>query len=277
VLPWDRHDVLRRLVVADPFAFDAAEARRWFEPELKEARAAGRVPVVSSERLAGNPHSGGYDSRTIADRLKATFPDARVLIVIRRQADMILSCYKQFVREGGAVSLRRYARPPSSGEFRVPAFDLRFFEYHRLIGYYQDVYGPDAVLVLPFELLQRDPGAFAGRVTSFTGRPPADRIPEGAANPAPSWLATTVRRHVNFWVVRDRLNPAAPVGLPRAHRLLDRVTARLDLAVPSEWRAWGEPRLIRTAAALAAGRFSASNRVTKEMTGIELAQLGYEV
>jgi len=49
------------------------------------------VPVLSAERLSGNPDSGGYDSVHVAEYLAATFPEARVLIVIREQADMLVS------------------------------------------------------------------------------------------------------------------------------------------------------------------------------------------
>ena len=31
-------------------------------------------PVITQERLSGSPHSGGYDSQVIAERLRAGFP-----------------------------------------------------------------------------------------------------------------------------------------------------------------------------------------------------------
>ena len=52
-----------------------------------------KVPVISHERLSGYPHSGGHDSKEIAHRLAAVFPNAKVVIVIREQKSMILSNY----------------------------------------------------------------------------------------------------------------------------------------------------------------------------------------
>ena len=108
-------------VHADPFAFDAATVRQTFWPGIEKASARGLVPVLSAERLSGNPHSGGYDSVQIAERLATAFPEGRVLIVIREQTEMLVSAYKQYVKVGGAGTLRQYATP-SSDVPRVPLF-----------------------------------------------------------------------------------------------------------------------------------------------------------
>src|SRR5215218_14466 len=74
-------------VVGDPFGFDPMLVRETFRPAIEKVRERDLVPVLSAERLSGNPHSGGYDSKQIAERLAATFPEARVLIVIREQVE----------------------------------------------------------------------------------------------------------------------------------------------------------------------------------------------
>ena len=76
----------------------------------------GLSPVVSFERFSGNPFSGGYDSKEIADRLVQVFPDARVLVVVREQRSMIVSTYKQYVREGGALPPSKFMLPPDIEE-----------------------------------------------------------------------------------------------------------------------------------------------------------------
>lgn len=64
------------------------------------------TPVLSAERLSGNPHSGGYDSLQTAKRLHRLFPQAKVLVVVREQTEEILSCYNQYVRAGGVLPYR---------------------------------------------------------------------------------------------------------------------------------------------------------------------------
>jgi len=44
-----------------------------------------KVKVISHERLSGHPHGAALDSKVIAERLKRTFPKAKILIVIREQ------------------------------------------------------------------------------------------------------------------------------------------------------------------------------------------------
>jgi hypothetical protein len=83
----------------------------------------------------------------IADRLRALFSDARILICIREQKKVILSCYNQYIKKGGAISISSYLNV--SDRTRVPLFDFRHFMYHRLISYYQQIFGRDRVLVLP--------------------------------------------------------------------------------------------------------------------------------
>jgi hypothetical protein len=75
-------------------------------PEFERCERGGLIPMVSSERLSGNPHSGGYDSAVLAERLHQVFPGARVLVMIREQRSMILSSWAQYVRVGGACLLR---------------------------------------------------------------------------------------------------------------------------------------------------------------------------
>ena len=124
---------VRQLVGARPFEFDAASSRAAFDPLLSKVEDEGLFPVVSFERFSGNPFSGGYDSKEIANRLAEVFPGARVLVVIREQRSMIVSTYKQYVREGGALPPRKFMLPPASKSMRVPWFDLRHFEYHHLL------------------------------------------------------------------------------------------------------------------------------------------------
>src|SRR5215217_1431938 len=157
-------------VVVDPFDFEPQIVRKNFEPKIWEAQEKDLVPVLSFERLSGSPYAGGYDSRPIADRLAAAFPDARIMLVIREQTRMLVSTYKQYIRKGGAASFRQYITMPT-GAGRMPVFRFEFLEYHRLIGYYQRLFGPEDVLVLPYELLEGGPKAFLQRIGEFAGVP----------------------------------------------------------------------------------------------------------
>ena len=271
---------VRRLVAARPLEFDAAAARAEFEPLLAGIVDEGLSPVVSFERLSGNPFSGGYDSKEIADRLVQVFPDARVLIVIREQRSMIVSTYKQYVREGGALPVTKFMRPPRSRSLRVPWFDLRHFEYHHLIGYYRRLFGDERVLTLPYEQFRADPRSFVERLAEFAGRPltagQLDGLPfESTTNPGPPATTISVRRRLNVLGVRTDLNPAPPLASPVFWRLgkrIDRMALAPTGAVTRE-----EEKLRRTVADRVGDIYAESNRRTGEMIDVDLGAYGWMI
>lgn len=260
-------------VEGDPFGFDARIALEIFRPGIEKAQKEGLVPVLSAERLSGNPHSGGYDSKQIAERLVATFPEARVLLVIREQAQMLVSAYKQYIKRGGPGTIKQYAKPPSE-EPRVPLFNFRFFEYHRLISYYQSLFGAENVQVLPYELLKASPRAFLERIGAFaeTNVSSSDSEP---VKVSPSALSLSLKRQANRWVVRSDLNPAPLFGIDGANRALLRLCYKADARMPAGLSVRGERQLRDLAEELVDGRYAKSNATTARLTGLDLEVFGY--
>src|SRR4051794_7076464 len=80
---------LRCIVAESDGEFDAGAARATYESGLLRlgSLSGDDVVVVSAERLSGHAASGGYDTFRIAERLHATLPSARVLMVVRNQID----------------------------------------------------------------------------------------------------------------------------------------------------------------------------------------------
>ena len=124
ILPWRNPEILPVLVYPHALDFAPHTCRKYFQAAILEAQNCGLIPALSSEELSGNPHSGGYASKELADRLAAVFPEAKVLIVIREQKSMIVSTYKQYVKVGGTYSLANYLQPPVRGRERIPLFTV---------------------------------------------------------------------------------------------------------------------------------------------------------
>jgi hypothetical protein len=95
--------------------------------------------------------------------LAEMFPDAHVLIVTRGYRAMILSSYSQYVRVGGADDL----------ETQVWQGGENPWTYDETIAMYRARFG-DRVIVLPYELLARDPAAFRGELERRLGVAPFD-------------------------------------------------------------------------------------------------------
>lgn len=155
----NRLKVKRAFLADTPFAFDPREAREILE--LDPAKPA----ILCEEELSGYLHNGGlagYLSAEMAHRIKAVFPDARIVIFVRSQASMVAACYQQYIRGGGTHSVPRYLFPAhylhgaASDSYKVPRFSFAHFEYERLVAHYDAIFGRDNVLVVPYEAFSRD-------------------------------------------------------------------------------------------------------------------------
>lgn len=271
--PWSIEDLDRLLARPAPFTFDALTARA----ELEFCAAVGDGPVVvSHEDLVGHPFSGGFAGPEIADRLAAVFPEMRVLVVVREQASMLVSIYKQYVRGGGARQLEQLVEPLPNDR-RVPAFTLEHYRYDRLVDHYQRALGPERVRVLPFELLRAEPDRFVAEVCEFVGAAPPADLGSSPVNVGVTAGGVRLKRLLNRWFVRDAINPTPIIAIAGAPRATTALVRRLERAVPGPLRRRGEARLARRAEVIVGDRFASSNTELARLTGLELAPLGYVV
>lgn len=191
------------------FDFDPEKAKQLFYPKIEHALHNNLIPVISAERLSGNPHSGGYDSKEIADRLKQVFPDAKILIMVRHQPEAILSNYKQYVRMGGICTLKEYMFPPQEG--RIPLFKLENLAYHRLANYYAKLFGRENIKILPYEYFRAKPQLFLEELADFMGTDQRLTFPfEERLNQSFCDATILLKRRVNRWHGNDSLFPVTP-------------------------------------------------------------------
>ena len=163
----DRKMVLQDFVFIHPFdyIYDNSALVRKYALLCDDICRQGLVPVVSQERLSGSTHCGGYDCREISERVKHCFPEAKVLITIREQKDLIYSTYSQYIKRTGAYSLREYLEPKE--RIKYPEFNLDHFKFDRIIHHYHSLFSKKNVIVLPFEFFLENPLSFINRLYSF--------------------------------------------------------------------------------------------------------------
>ena len=195
------------------------------------------------------------------------------MVVVREQVSMLVSLYKQYAKVGGAGSFRQYVTVPP-GDHRVPLFRFDFLEYHRLIGYYQELFGVSNVLVLPYELLQKRPHVFLERIGEFLGVPSVNAECR-RVHVSQSSLTFSLKRRMNRYVVRDALNPAAPFAFDGSNEALLRLCDKVDGRIPVLLREGHERRLRRLAEQEVGTRYAPSNALTGKLTGIDLRAFGY--
>jgi hypothetical protein len=273
--PWtvNTGEVAQVFLMANEYRYDIEQARRTFEKGRRTARAKSLLPVLSNQDLCGYPMYGQYYGRQVAERLHETFPNANILIGIREQQSMLLSQFKQYVRQDGIHPLDVFI---GTGTERVgfsPIFRLDHLEYDLLVEHYQQLFGRNNVLVLPMELLRVDAQWYVQRILDSCGRSAACNVSYPSENAGWGGVAIALKRRLNFVFPQDplgrrqyRLNHASYA----VSSLVDRITPRrLHKLVDGKWKRAIERRV--------SDYYRSSNRRLSELIGMDLARFGYRM
>lgn len=278
-----RGTIMKFFVLPNALLFDPDACFKHFRPAILDVMNDGRIPVLSHERLAGTPHSGGYDSKELANRLAEVFSVGKVLIVVREQKSMIVSSYKQYVRNGGVCSLWGYLYPPRY-DGRIPLFSFEYFEYHRLLSHYLDLFGSSSVLVLPYELFRDDPELFISKIIQFAGAEVKagwiESFPFSTKeNVSLLGFSIALKRRLNRIVARrDSENPQVLYPISRKRELqLERFLIGLDSAVPRSLQRFLDERLRMQVCSEVGDRYKESNYLLAGMIGMDLDKYGYNL
>lgn len=222
-----------------------------------DAAAPDRLVLVSYENFALHESK---DKGVVAARLAELFPAARILFTIRRQEELVTSWYLTKLR----VRIKRKAFIPFEewywAERREPhrsiLDDLR---YAATVEAYRHRFGGEAVRVVPFELLRRDPAAFARACAAAleVDPEPFARLLEGRRE-----NASMSQAYLDFWRRVGHL-------LPR--RLVRKWSRRMPMHRGPAARI-ALPEAIR---ADVARMVAADNRRLAALTGLDLGALGY--
>lgn len=95
--------------------------------------------IISDERLLGGMYSGGYNgfaTSAILKRIKLVFPDAKIIIFIRNQVDLIASTYYHYIMYGGTYNIKKYLFPNNYYVIQnIGLFNFEFFNFYKLIKF----------------------------------------------------------------------------------------------------------------------------------------------
>lgn len=231
----------------------------WHEP----AGGTANLYVVSSEGLCGVDYERlqpNPEFLKLPDVLHAVRPDAKVLMMIRRQADIIKSYYAQ--------SIIKFANVAPLEAFYRDSFAGGCFQFDVPIEKYQSNYGTDRVLVLPLEELKSDRRSFLARLSDFTGVD-FNSLQLPVTNFGASRLGNEVMRFLNY--AFRRLGDQRPWSTQkkRLRRLIDHAFAAVgaDKRLP-----YYTPERLEEVRAF----YRESNQRTSDLIGVDLVgRYGY--
>ncbi len=195
-----------------------------------------KIPVISHERLSGNPHSGGFDSKKIAVMLKRIFPNAKILINIREQKSLILSNYFQYLSIGGTDSLEKYLNTKYDG--KRPFFSPNHFDFLPLVKKYYNLFGKNNVLVLPYEKFKETPLSWMGELEKFLDIKLLDKIDDETfnvfINKKNDHFVRYKMRLLNLFKRRSSVNNYSPFANKYTRSTRELLINIINTAIPTE-------------------------------------------
>ncbi len=168
--PWHVRQELSLVVRQNEFNFDYAAVKASLEKHFKPGR-----NLLSNESLMGDFYIHKLlNSRLVADRLAGLFPGAKIIITIRNQYDLMESLYRQYLHKGGTKRFREFVSF-SNGSFKVNYSEWEFgvniemFDYVKVVDYYEKLFGISNILIIPYELLRKNPRLFIDQLFFWMG------------------------------------------------------------------------------------------------------------
>ena len=166
----------------------------------------------------------------VCGMLAGLFPDARILLVTRGFRSMIRSVYAEWVRRGLDLGIADFCARMAE----TTGGDL--LDYDHLISLYQQAFGADRLLILPYELLRDDPVAFIRELERWLG---LDHFP-----PDPARVNPAISAHELYWfprIARVARSLPVPGGLKRRlrdnyHVLAEKLRLRRGLRLIGRFR-----------------------------------------
>ena len=205
-----------------------AAARERILGAASAAVKAGTPFFLSHERLSGYLPRGAWDRMQVARSIKKHLPDAHVIVTIREQTQMIYALWKQQIVDGGGLGLRKFLDEHDAAAGRMPRFRLQCLLYDELLLEYQEIFGPERVSVLCYEMMRDDLVEYVRRVSSVLDAEAPNLSGSGRVyNASLSPLAIGLIRVLNNALVRTPLTDSGlnilPADITRAGaRMVDK-------------------------------------------------------
>jgi hypothetical protein len=262
-----------------------------FDPDLARKELGMSAPdepvILCEEGLSGYIHNGGlygFLSLEMARRIRLALPDARIVVFIRSQPDIISACYQQYIRGGGTYRPRRYLHAADylhgaiAAPYKVPRFSFDHFDYLALIRHYEELFGRESVHVIAYEIFRRDSRAFledyGRRLELDLDLNALDLKPKNASYSLPIVQIARVLNRFTYRTVNDKRFWVHIPGWYSTRRfILETINGTGWLGrTPSPEALLGADEIRQIEE-----RFREPNRQLAEHTGLSLGELGYPV
>lgn len=263
----------------DELEFDLALARQRFDAGVRPRLGGDQLAVLSEEGLT---QASAADRTLTARRLAALCQNVScsILITIREQKSALLSghqwVYTRRLTALGFEDWLEWCNSYSSYHGCNNDFPLRQYRYARLVETYAELFGRERVLVLPMEMLAREPAMFFTRLENFAGIRRFWGLPQSPPmhmeNRSPGRLGIRYQRlvkggrHLGNRLRGMRVAPSEALEGGGIHARIMGLLARIDVPM--------KPMSMQTAAWLD-DYYRTDNARLAAFTHLDLARYGY--
>ncbi len=134
--------------------------------------------LISDEAWFGGTNGGSHynfsNNYYLTLLMKRLFPQAKVILTIRKQDKWLESMYKHLLRDGFYVGVDSFLNYKNGGfqnytaYFRMgPNIDIRTLNYKAYIENYEKLFGKKNILIIPQELLYEEEQLFIEKICKF--------------------------------------------------------------------------------------------------------------
>jgi len=258
-------DLVTRISFQDSLEYDPSVV----EALAERQRDHSKPSLISDEIFSVE---GRADRRLVAERLHHLFAPAKVLIVLRAQPSMLQSMYLNHVR-GSDERVGSFSSwlDKNYGSIRFADLYRIGLNYEPLVRTYEEVFGTDNVVVLPFELLRDPDSLFAATIADLVGMAPEDVKASLARNVDNQRMS---RRHLRALYLQALLPKGTNLALAGRRLLPDPVYAGIRNFVTAG-RRMQSPDLPEGWLARIAKQCAPGNAAIEARRRIPLKALGY--
>lgn len=259
-------DLVYRIAGSDSSVYDPDAIREAMKQVVEEAGDVdGRVPLISDESMLGHRC---IDTSVFCRRLVDLFGDPKVIIVVRRQDELLLSWLFHEIRKPNEKPLRENFDLLVE-ESHTHKSLLHHLDYGSICRAFADHVGNKNVLVIPYELFKDDPKAYAYRLSDFMGidrEETFERLSGGRIR-----NARQPANKVAYFDFKQRYLPGWGKGT--VGRYADLLFSKLFLLTGLNARNVAD--IEARARAFCRERYANSNRVLSDHFGLDLKSFGY--
>ena len=203
-------DFARKIKIINPVLIDIEREKVVIHEFLSSLKS--KTVLFSDEGLFGSAWENFNNNYYTTIFLKKVFPDAKVLMIIRKQTEWLESSYNYAVKLGYSVTADKYCNYKNGvfGDFRsltgLVNVDIKQLNLYAFSNYYKKLFGKENVLILPYELFKINNNLFLDIIYKYFDIEPYYPKKIKRKNMAFSYWSINIAIFLNKFLVRS-FNP----------------------------------------------------------------------